>query len=94
MRDHQTGGAPKFTCLAASKPGGAEGHYTCPGGAGDLHLVSDLKGGVLAEHQVGSPAHTCLVGSLPSCAHYYVPTKSPSGGVLTPDDVCMPAPPK
>jgi hypothetical protein len=94
LAEHQTGGAPKFTCIAGSKPGGTEGHYTCAGGQGDLHLVSDLEGGDLPEHQVGSPARTCLAGSLPSCAPYFVPSKKPSGGVLAAGDVCMPAPPK
>jgi hypothetical protein len=90
---HQTGGSPRFTCIAASLPGGTSGHYTCPGGPHDLHLVSDLKGGVEQQHQTGNPPYTCLVGALPQCAAYNVPTKN-NGQPLTPGDTCMPAPPK
>jgi len=63
------GGAPLGPGANCLKPGmknsNQSGNYSCP--SGGLHLVSDLKGGVLAKHQTGTtPAYTCITGSLPS----------------------------
>lgn len=93
LKEHQTGGTPIFTCLTASKPELNPGPpprplYKCPGGPGDLHLVSDLKGGVKAEHQIGSPPFTCIQGSLPGCALGFAPGGN-AGQTLKPGQVCV-----
>jgi hypothetical protein len=91
LPQHQTGGMPKLTCYAASKPSGSDAHYSCATGA--LRLVSELKGGVLAEHQVGNPPRTCIQGNLPICAPGYIPynaaapVRIPSN--LAPGGICI-----
>jgi hypothetical protein len=92
LASHQTGGNPAYTCYAAYKPAGSNGHWSCT--AGSLHLVSDLKGGVLPQHQVGNPAYTCIQGSLPQCAAGFIATGTgeTGGPQLSPGGTCYASP--